>query len=244
MDDDAMNPESRLGEIASELGVQSRWMPTLEHAEKIREAVAFGMAYIEHRGHRMTPLLVFNDGGAMELPTIRWIETSRGGRLASVSDTHSSEQTTHYDVCGTSDTILEAVNRDGDLEPLLPFLDDIQAMIGRMHSRRAEYEQFVENVRSELDAPIRRKEVDSAYNWLDELRRKFRDGSTVQNAVTTDEDRDPRIAEIVDIVESVRDIAQYLEYSLADYRKIALRVSSHFNTVRGGRDWSLFEGSD
>ena len=219
-------------DIAARLGVRSDWLPALEHATRIHEAVAVGMAYIEHRGHRKAPLLIFNDGGAMELPSVRWLETERGARLASVTDEHSSEQTTHYDVCGTVDTILDAVKHNKDLLPLLPLLDDIQSMIERMHRRRTEYEQFREQADSILNRAVRDKGLEPAYVWLDELRDRFSDDRVGGEAGGDS-------AAIVETIEAVRDIAQFLEYSLSDYRKMAVEILTLIETVRGGRDWSF-----
>lgn len=219
----------RRDDIARELDVNPRWLPPQEHAEKILQWVEEGRCHIEHRGHRRAPVVVFNDGGAMELPTVRWMETSRGWRLASIGDEHTEEQTSHYDVCGTVDAIEEAIEGEPELEGLQSLLDDIEHMLRRMKSRRDEYEAFVSGVREALDRQVRRKEVSPAYGWLDELREML--------------DRSPgRVQaereEIVEKAEAVRDVAQFLEYSLTDFKEIALQIHRLYEEVKGARNWS------
>ena len=107
-----------LEEIAKKLGVNLRWLPSVEHAEKIAEWIERGRCHIEHRGHRHPPLLVFEDGGSMEVPSVRWANTNGDFKLTSISETHSKDKTTHYDVCGTIDTIKDAVADEPELEGL------------------------------------------------------------------------------------------------------------------------------
>lgn len=95
-----------------------RWLPPSPHAEKMAEAVAAGRCHIQHRGHGQAPLLVFFDGGAMQLPTVRWANTARGWRFTAESSEHSPDQTTHLDVCGTVDTIEQAIEGEPQLEGL------------------------------------------------------------------------------------------------------------------------------
>ncbi|MFP3903385.1 MAG: hypothetical protein ACLFWB_03985 [Armatimonadota bacterium] len=223
---------SRTDDIACELDVNPRWLPPQEHAEKILEWVEEGRCHIEHRGHKKAPILVFDDGGAMELPTVRWMETPRGWRLASIGDEHTEQQTSHYDVCGTVDIIEEAIEGEPDLEGLQDLLDDIEHMLRRMKSRRDEYEAFVSGVRKALESEVRRKEVEPAYGWLDELREMLdRPPQEVQ------EDRE----KIVEKAEAVREVAQFLEYSLTDFREIALQIHRLYEEVRGARNWSQEE---
>ncbi len=218
-----------LQQIAEQLDVNPRWLPPEKHAERILEWVEKGRCHIEHRGHGNAPVLVFNDGGAMELPTVRWMETPRGWRLASVGDEHTEQQTSHYDVCGTVDVIEEAIEGEPDLEGLQDLLDDIEHMLRRMKSRRDEYEDYVSGVREALESEIRRKEVSPAYDWLDELRQMLnRPPQAVQ------EDRE----EIVEKAEAVRDVAQFLEYSLRDFKDIALEINRLYREVQGARNWS------
>lgn len=218
----------RTAEIADRLGVHPRWLPETPHAERILEQVEAGSCHLEHRGHRQPPFLVFNDGGAMELPTVRWMKTSRGTRLASVSEHHDENRTTHYDVCGTVDTILDIVKTGGDPSQLGPLYDDIEAMIRRMSSRRDEYDSFLSEIGELLarELPeVRRKPVEPAFSWLAQLRESA--GGEGERTI--------------ELAEAVRDVAQYLEYSLTDMRRIAVRVEALYREIKGLRNWSVEE---
>ena len=236
--------------IAEELGVHERWLPPVEHARKISGAIARGVCHIEHRGHRLAPLLVFDDGGAMELPSVRWKKTDRGDRLTSVSTEHSSDQTTHYDVCGTIDSIEAALERFvaeertvGEDEVYAPieidgatldsYLTDIDHMISRMKRRRDEYEQFVAEAHDLLERGVRRKKVEPATHLIADLRSMLEEPSIAEDA---------KRREFVEKIERVRDIAQFLEYSLSDYKEIALDLLAHIDQIRGGRVWRNPDG--
>lgn len=226
---------SKQEEIAKKLDVNPRWLPPQDHAEKILQWVQEGRCHIQHQGHRKAPVLVFNDGGSMELPTVRWKDTPRGWRLVSVGSDHSDRQTTHYDVCGTVDHIEEAIEGEPELEGLQDLLDDIEHMLGRMKSRRDEYEDFVAKVREALEKDVRKKPVAPACDRLDELRQAL--------AAGPDEVKKNR-EDITETAEAVRDVAQFLEYALRDYRDIALAIHRLYEEVRGGRNWSQEEGAD
>jgi hypothetical protein len=181
----------------------------------------------------------------MELPSVRWMKTDRGERLASVSVEHSTEQTTHYDVCGTVDSIesalegLAAERRTAggeeayapveiDAETLDSYLTDIDHMISRMKRRRDEYERFVIEARDLLERAVRRKKVEPAARLIAELRSMMRDPAIAEEA---------KRREFVETIEGVRDIAQFLEYSLSDYKEIALDLLALIDGIRGGRVW-------
>ena len=233
MDDD------RLEEIAKTLDVKSRWLPPFEDATMIAGAIARGVCYLEHRGHGFAPLLVFEDGGSMELPLVRWAETDRGFRLVSVGDSHGPHQTTHYDVCGTVDSIESAigewfsktkspaseVDTENQIPGLVELLNDISHMIDRMERRRNEYVSFAREVEARLRAKNRYKSIDPARKWLSQLKNELPniDGDSYES--------------FVEKIEGVRDIAQYLEYSLTDYKSMALDIVDLLDRVRGSRNW-------
>ena len=50
------------------LDVNRRWLPPPPHVDKVVEAVLNGSAHIEKRGHHEAPLVIFEDGGVIELP--------------------------------------------------------------------------------------------------------------------------------------------------------------------------------
>ena len=215
-------------QLAEQLGVNPKWLPEGDHAKKIAEWVERGRCHIEHRGHKNAPLLVFEDGGAMEIPTVRWVQTSRGWCLVSVDSTHSEEKTTHYDVCGTIDAIKAAISGEPSPDGLLELLDDIEHMIRRMNRRREEYEGFVADVQNIVSRAVRCKPVAQAFGWLDELRQEL---SNDPDVIKSNQ------ASINDTAESVRDIAQYLEYALEDYRSVAQELGDRVRQIRGARAW-------
>ena len=220
------------GQIAEKLGVSLRWLPSAEHAGKIAEWIERGRCHIAHRGHGNAPLLIFEDGGSMEVPSVRWANINGDFNLISISETHSNDKTTHYDVCGTIDTIKEAIADAPELGGLQELLNDVEHMILRMNSRRDEYERFVDGIQNLLGRKIRRKAVHPASAHLSELRQVFSmDAETVKS----------RHDYIVDKAEAVRDVAQFLEYSLEDYREMVLEIERVCREIRGARSWPRSE---
>jgi hypothetical protein len=221
-------------QLAEHLGVSPRWLPESNDAEKIAEWVERGRCHIEHRGHKNAPLLVFEDGGIMELPTVRWAQTSRGWCLVSVDKTHSAQKTTHSDVCGTIDRIKAAMKDEPNWEGLHELLDDIEHMIRRMDRRREEYDGFVADLQSILSRAVRRKPVAPAFDWLEKLREELsQDPATVRS----------NRAAINETAESVRDVAQFLEYALEDYRAMAQELDERVRRIKGARTWADPHGS-
>lgn len=212
--------------ISERLGIHRRWLPESPHAEKIAEWVDAGRCHIVHRGHSAAPLLVFVDGGSMELPTVRWAETGRGWCLVSVAGEHSAEQTTHYDVCGTVDAIKSAVERGEIKLDLRNLLDDIEHMIGRMAKRSDEYSRFFADLQRLLEKDTRRPSAMTAAGHLAQLRNELTPGSSDINVET-----------ILKIAEEVRAVAQSLEDSLSDCREIAREAAGYLRTIQGGRSW-------
>ena len=54
-----------------EISVAEHWLPPSPHREAVLDVLSDGRAHLVERGHRVPPLLVFEDGGAMELPSAR-----------------------------------------------------------------------------------------------------------------------------------------------------------------------------
>jgi DNA repair exonuclease SbcCD ATPase subunit len=212
-----------------------RWLPPSPHAEKMAEAVAAGRCHIQHRGHGQAPLLVFFDGGAMQLPTVRWANTARGWRFTAESSEHSPDQTTHLDVCGTVDTIEQAIEGEPQLEGLDDLCEDIKHMLGRLARRQGEYDSFVSQVREALEWEVRSKPVEGGLQQLEQLREML-----ARSPQWVAEHRE----QVVETAEAVRDVAQYLEYCLTDYKKIALRLHELYEQVRGARKWDDAEAVD
>ncbi len=224
------------GEIIRQvLEENRRWLPPSPHDEKMAEQVAIGRCHIQHRGHGQAPMIVFPDGGAMQLPTVRWRETVRGWELIAESDEHSEHQTTHLDVCGTVDTIEEAIEGEPELEGLDVLMVDIEHMLGRLKRRQHAYEKYVAAVKEALEEVVRRKPVPPGFEKLNELREML-----AKSPEWVAQHRE----EVVATAEIVRDVAQHLEYSLADFKKIALRLNELFVEIRGARKWDDEEALD
>lgn len=215
-------------QLAEKLGVNLRWLPGGEDTQKIAEWIEQGRCRIEHRGHGNSPLLVFEDGGSMEIQTVRWAHTARGWCLVSIDHAHSREKTTHYDVCGTIDAVKKAIAEVPNLDGLQELLDDIEHMIVRMNGRRDEYGSLVDDLRETLDKEIRSKPVPPVFALLSDLRVALsQDPAEVRR----------NYAGITETAEAVRDVAQFLEYSLEDYRDMARQIDGLIQKVKGARSW-------
>jgi len=216
-------------DYAALLNVNKRWLPPDEDCEAILYHINDGTAYIEHRGHGNAPLLVFMDGGAMELPTVRHRDTLRGMQLVSEGEMVSENQTRHRDVCGSVDEFKKLIMEDPDNPVLKRLLEDIGHMIRRLAKRRDEYRQFIDDVHEACQAEIREPErVALAYELIPELEKRI--GSSAEGNQADEET-------IFEQAEAVRDVAQYLEYALHDSKAIALRINELFEQIRGGRHW-------
>lgn len=112
----------------------SRWMPPSPHQEAILEILRRGRAHLEDRGHDLSPLLVYEDGGAMELHLMRLVD----GKLVAVAGAALPETTTkHVDVCGTIDELKRLWEEQPELvdsnpEQLQALLDHALQMVRRI----------------------------------------------------------------------------------------------------------------
>jgi len=212
---------------------ESRWMPPSPHREAILEVIARGEAHIVERGHRMPPLLVFEDGGSMELPKVRLVETRRGLALTATKGPASAGQTRFYDVCGTVDEILGQVREAGPLDPAEMELlaEDIDYMLARMTRRYQQYLVFLETARRLADEVLAlpRPDAPSAEARLAALRQVLHGepGGTA-----------PGIEEVEPVAEHVRALAQELEDYLARCKEAAIGIRRQYEAVRGGRAWT------
>ena len=59
------------------IDAENRWMPPSPHRERILEALQSGAAHLVDQGHRLPPLLVFEDGGMIPLPRVRDLVETR-----------------------------------------------------------------------------------------------------------------------------------------------------------------------
>ena len=128
---------------APEHRVESRWWPPSPHREEIVRILKLGRAHIEAQGHARPPLLIYEDGGAMELPKVRYAD----GQFVAAGGSEPERQTTRFlDVCGTVDKLKELFEEPPTAatdEAIRKLLDDAQYMLARMHERLGAYAEFV-----------------------------------------------------------------------------------------------------
>ena len=218
---------------------ENRWLPPSPHREEVLKFLEAGRAHIEERGHNIPPLLIFEDGGAIELPKVRYLMTRRGMQLVAAEDSPSRTQTKHSDVCGTIDELKGLLKENPELpksepETLNKLLDDANYMISRMQRRRENYKKFADDIDSlcKRMAEIAGPESEQAYKNLDEIRAILRDApGTV----------DSKIEEIYELAEGIRDVANNLEACLSRYKEFAIEIGALYESIKGGRNWQKQE---
>lgn len=94
----------------------SRWLPSSPHREAILHALGQGRAHIEERGHHLSPLFVYEDGGAMELALMRVVD----GRLVAVADAQLPETSPSMLMCAGPWTNWSACGPSGRKSPTRP----------------------------------------------------------------------------------------------------------------------------
>ncbi|MBM3476396.1 MAG: hypothetical protein FJX75_24245 [Armatimonadetes bacterium] len=206
---------------------ESPWMPPSPHKEAVLERLAKGRAHIEEQGHAKPPLLVYEDGGVIELHKARL-----GSWDLYSEDTAGAPEgcTKHVDVCGTIDEIEAwlkespsgATDDPGRLEALLKHA---LHMCGRMQRRWAAYREFagrVAEVAERLQA-ITGPDCDGPEAAAQGVREAGREGDTERTVAHA---------------EAIRDVANALEKTLRQYRDAATELAALYEHARGARDWS------
>lgn len=215
----------------------SRWMPPSPAREAILWELQRGRAHLEERGHGLSPLFVYEDGGAMELALMR-IED---GHLVAVADAGLPESSTkHIDVCGTVDE-LERLWRehpehaDTALEEQLSLLDNALGMLARMDQRLTAYREFADTLAAVVGEMAELQPPDhlSAPGLAADLRAHMSAGGA-----HIAEHR----AKMVELAEAIRKIAGDSEQVLYRYRDLAIRAGALYDDIRGAREWSKRDG--
>ncbi len=151
------------------MNIENRWLPPSPHREAVLEFLSKGRAHIEERGHNMPPLLVFEDGGVMELPRVRY----KDGQFFPDESSSVSRQTNYNDVCGTIDELKNILeNQPENAGRLFELIDDVCYLLSRMQRRRENYKQAVEAIGSVYEKlkEVKGPDVTDAYQKADELR--------------------------------------------------------------------------
>ena len=212
----------------------NRWLPPSPHREAVLDTLRRGRAHVEERGHNVPPLLVFQDGGVLELPRARW-KGKGDGFYQDASEGAATRQTKHCDICGTLDELKQLLADNSELaetEPdrLLKLVDDVEYMLSRLVKRRQDYESFVESAAAAVAKAkgVQLPDVPGAHGHAAKLRKAIEAG--------TDDVR-KRINELHDHAERFRDVANASEGVVRDHREAAVAIGRAFEAVRGGRNW-------
>lgn len=190
------------------LDVNRKWLPPSPHVEKVLEMVEQGAAFIEKRGHHEPPLVMFEDGGVIELPKVRYEETYRGMQLVSSDEASSDGVTRFRDVCGCVDHIkgtLQDHPEQVQLDPQIfdQLLDHALYMIDRMSKRQKVYAQFAADV--------------------------------ITACAKLPTPPDPAMASSA--AEDVRHVASNQERCLREYKDLAMKINAIYREIRGARRW-------
>jgi len=229
---------SKADDIARTWG---KWLPPSPHREAVIDFVARGRASIVQSGADQPPLLMFEDGGAMELFKVRY-----GDRQPFYHADRPEERvradyraTQYSDVCGSLNELKRIFAEEPERaarepEYLQSLIDDARYMMGRMYRRQREYNEFAEalaTLRREMaEVPIQDRA--SADEALDEMERMLRDdpGSAEAHKERLDE-----------LAEQARAVANGQEGRLREHKAVALKLRQAYLEVKGARDWSKEE---
>ncbi|MGI6367069.1 MAG: hypothetical protein ACOX2L_01705 [Anaerolineae bacterium] len=213
------------------IDAENRWMPPSPHRERILEALQSGAAHLVDQGHRLPPLLVFEDGGMIPLPRVRLAATRRGPQLVAAEESDSPGMTRFYDVCGSIDEILGQVRegRARDPEEMAGLLRDIGYMVARLGRREEQYRAFLQAVQAAVKAGFAQLPPDA--QQAPERLARLGAALGLEGAPPGD------VATITSCAEEVRALAQALEDHLARMREVAAEVHRAYQAVRGARNW-------
>ena len=215
------------------LDVNRRWLPPSPHVEKVIEMVRKGSAHIEKRGHHEAPLIMFEDGGVIELPKARYEETYRGMQLVSSDDAAHEGVTKFRDVCGCVDYIKGTLKDNPDAVQADPhifdqLLDHALYMVSRMYKREDEYRQFAADVIALCAQIPRGPDPAMASNAAEEIK-----------AILHEHPEDVmKYTELLNqLAEDVRHVASNQEKCLGEYKKLAVQVNKLYKEIKGARNW-------
>jgi len=214
--------------------IGNRWLPPSPHREAVLEQIEKARCHLEERGHGVAPLAVFEDGGVMELPRVRF-DPKRRGFYQAEEGVGTGRQTAHCDVCGTIDELKALLQANPKLEKpqldrALLLLDDACYMIGRMERRHQAYDRFgsalaalTERLRAvvypdPLVAPTKADEIRKAIQAMPE-------GHAAQV---------PRLHELA---ETIRDVANHQEQAMRVQKGLAIEAARLYGDIRGARNW-------
>jgi hypothetical protein len=215
------------------LDVNRKWLPPSPHVEKVVEMVRKGAAHIEKRGHHEPPLIMFEDGGVIELPKARYEETYRGMQLVSSDEAAESGVTKFRDVCGCVDYIKGILKDDpasvqADPHKFDQLLSHALYMVDRMYKREAEYKQFIADVISACALPPQGPSPAMASKAAEEI----------QTLIHNHPEDVVKYTDLLNqLAEDVRYVASKQEGCLKRHKELAMKIDGLYKTVRGARNW-------
>jgi len=215
------------------LNVNKAWLPPHPHIDRIVEMVSLGRAHIEHRGHELPPLVVFEDGGVIELPDVRYQDTHRGIEIVSASAGTDKSETKHPDVCGCIDELRGLVDGNinsisDDPERFRRLIIDALYMIERMRKRIDAYNSFFNEVASVCETEASISNPENAAEAAGRVNAIINDASSGKM---------PDVSELFDFAEKIRDVAGRQEAALYAMRDLSIRISSLYKEIKGARNW-------
>lgn len=220
------------------LDVNRRWLPPTPHVEKVVEMVLNGSAHIEKRGHHEPPLIMFEDGGVIELPKARYEQTYRGMQLVSSDEAAESGVTKFRDVCGCVDYVKGILRDDPESVQADPhkfdqLLDHAMYMVDRMYKREDEYRRFLAEIITLCAQPPKGPDPAMARKAADEIRLMLHDHP---------EDVTKYVELLNQLAEDVRHVASNQERVLGQHKDIAMKVNGLYKGVKGARNWEKEQG--
>jgi hypothetical protein len=213
--------------------VDQQWLPPSPHREEVLRVIRIGRAHVEERGHNVPPLLVYEDGGTMELPRVRFAE----GKFVASEGSEPAKATTRYlDVCGTVAELKRLVEEEPEAvlahpDRLMQLTEDAHYMISRMERRLQTYRAFSERVEELCEGlkAIRGPDPNSAYERIGQIHKLLEDDSA--GAIREKE-------ALFEFAEGLRGIAGRLEKMLYAYRDVAIELGALYGAVKGARNWT------
>ncbi|MGB9595068.1 MAG: hypothetical protein ACPL7B_02200 [Candidatus Poribacteria bacterium] len=211
---------------------ENRWFPPSPHKEAVLDFLKKGRAHIEERGHNLPPLLVFEDGGVMELPRARYIN----GNFSPDESSSVSRQTNYSDVCGTIDEFKRLLKDEpeivkSDPSRLFELIDDMFYLLSRMQRRREVYREaaeFISNLVEKMNQ-IKGPNTEDAYQKGNILRDFIKNSP---EKVSED------LEYLYEVVEGIRDVANRMESEvLYPYRDLFIELGEIYTQVKGSREW-------
>ena len=191
-----------------------------------------GRAHLEERGHNVPPLLVFEDGGVMELPKARY----KDGNFSPDESSPISRQTNYNDVCGTIDEFKNLLQNqpqlaESDPTRLFELIDDVCYLLSRMQRRRETYKDAVDSAAQVLERmkQVAGPDTNDAYEKADMLKDFLKESP---DKVTQE------LEDLFNLAEGMRDVANRMEQEvLYPFRELFIELGEIYYQIRGSRAW-------